>query len=202
MQVICLDNVKILDILKSGTPFSVKPEVDRELRSRGVVLSRGGYLTIDIGFGITLEKLFPVLLVPLIAIKNGEDIDLRDKEKVKAWARIPMNDLPSVAAGAVTDFIDNLVETEEKRFVDFFNKAPAITTRLHSLELLPGIGKKHMWEIIEKRRKPFESFEDIKDRIPLIPNPKKSIKERIIRELREEDKYYIFILPPRDKWRR
>lgn len=197
-----MDNVVILDVLKSGTPFSVRPETDRELRSRGVVLSRGGYLTTDIGFGITKEKLFPVLFVPTGEIKTGEELDLRDKAVVKAWARVPMDELPSVAEGAVTEFVDKLVDSGEKRFVDFFNKAPAITTRLHSLELLPGIGKKHMWEIIEKRRKPFESFEDIKERIPLIPDPKKSIKERIIKELKEEDKYYIFILPPRDKWRR
>ena len=39
---------------------------------------------------------------------------------------------------------------------------------MHMLELLPGVGKKHMWEIIEARKdKPFESFEDIKNRVKL-----------------------------------
>ena len=48
--------------------------------------------------------------------------------------------------------------------IEFFNKAAPLTTRMHQLELLPGLGKKHMWEIIEERKdKPFESsFPDFK----------------------------------------
>ena len=61
------------------------------------------------------------------------------------------------------------------------------------MELLPGIGKKHMWEILEKRdEKPFESFEDLKERVKLIPNPEKAVIKRIMMEIRGEDKYKIF----------
>ena len=50
-----------------------------------------------------------------------------------------------------------------------------------------------MWEIIEERgEKPFESFEDIKKRVKLVPDPLKSVIRRIIMELNEEDKYKIF----------
>ena len=36
---------------------------------------------------------------------------------------------------------------------EFFNNAPAISTRFHVLELLPGLGKKLMHEILDERRK-------------------------------------------------
>ena len=42
------------------------------------------------------------------------------------------------------------------------------------LHLLPGIGKKLMWEVLtEREKKPFESFADISQRIKSIPHPKK-----------------------------
>ncbi len=65
-----------------------------------------------------------------------------------------------------------------------FNTAGAISTRLHKLELIPGIGKKYMWEIVEARKeKPFESFEDITTRIPSLNNPAEMIVNRVKQEL-------------------
>ena len=65
---------------------------------------------------------------------------------------------------------------------------------MHQLELLPGIGSKHLWEILEERKKkPFESFEDIKKRVSLIPDPEKMITKRIIEELEDKDKYRLFV---------
>jgi len=64
---------------------------------------------------------------------------------------------------------------------------------MHQLELLPGLGKKHMWEILEAREeKPFESFEDIKKRIKLMPDPKRIIIKRILQELEGNEKHRIF----------
>ena len=82
----------------------------------------------------------------------------------------------------------------KKRFADFFNRATHITTRLHQLELLPGVGKRHLWAIIEERKaKPFESFEDLKKRVPLLPDPKKMIIKRILDELEDKDKHRMFV---------
>jgi putative nucleotide binding protein len=51
-----------------------------------------------------------------------------------------------------------------------------------------------MWEILETRRdKPFTSFEDIKKRVKLIPDPEKLIVKRILAELNNEDKYKLFV---------
>ena len=89
--------------------------------------------------------------------------------------------------------VNELVTKNEQRFVDFFNKAQPLTTRMHILELLPGLGKKHMWEIIEQRVEPFKNFEDIKNRVKLLPDPKKIVVKRILNELQGTEKYNIFV---------
>ncbi|NOZ76461.1 MAG: DUF655 domain-containing protein, partial [Euryarchaeota archaeon] len=97
--------------------------------------------------------------------------------------------------------VADLVSAREEEYVKFFNESQAISTRLHSLELLPGIGKKLMWEILdERKKKPFESFEDISQRIKALPDPKKLIVKRILSELEEDTrlgkgKYKLFTLP-------
>ena len=63
---------------------------------------------------------------------------------------------------------------------------------MHQLELLPGMGKKHMWEIIEARKEPFKNFDDIKKRIKLMPDPKKLIVKRILAEISGTEKHRIF----------
>ena len=107
--------------------------------------------------------------------------------------RIPVNKLTHTAKAELDMVIKNIVETNEGRYVNFFNKSIPISTRLHQLELLPGIGKKHMWKIIEERRyEPFKNFEDLKQRVELLPDPKMSIIKRIIEELDDTDKYKLF----------
>jgi putative nucleotide binding protein len=67
---------------------------------------------------------------------------------------------------------------------------------MHSVELLPGIGKKLMWDILEERRKaPFTSFQDIAERTQ-IRAPKEIIVKRILMELSAEDKYNLFTRKP------
>jgi putative nucleotide binding protein len=63
---------------------------------------------------------------------------------------------------------------------------------MHSLELLPGIGKKSMWQIVNTReRKPFANYKDIQERAGLSDIPK-IISKRIIEELSTESKYRLF----------
>ncbi|MFB6095119.1 MAG: DUF655 domain-containing protein, partial [Halodesulfurarchaeum sp.] len=85
------------------------------------------------------------------------------------------------------------------RFVEFFNEAEPITPRQHALELLPSIGEKHMWEILDAREEgDFESLDDLKDRVDLLPDPRKIIVKRLKKELSGEEKHYLFITPPQD----
>ncbi len=190
-----MEKIVVLDILQKGSPVP-SPKLLEAFRRRRLFIARGNYLQHNIIFGLHKEKLF---LVAAIAPENlkldiGDEVEL---SKLAGWVRIDIDALSSLARAELEHAVERIIDSEEKRFVEFFNKAGPITTRLHSLELLPGIGKKHMWDIIEQRRKPFESFEDIKRRVPLLPEPKKIIKERILKELEGNEKYYIFVLPPR-----
>ena len=108
--------------------------------------------------------------------------------------KIPVSRLTSTAKSELEFAIKDVVEKNEKRFVSFFNNAMPLSTRMHQIELLPGVGKKHMWEIINAREeKPFESFEDIKKRVKLIPNPEKLIIKRILEELEGAEKHRLFV---------
>jgi len=90
--------------------------------------------------------------------------------------------------------IKDLVDNNQELFVKFFNDAGPISTRRHMLELIPGVGKKHMWEIIEQRKEEsFKSFEDIKKRVKLMPDPEKGIIKRILLELEGTEKRRIFV---------
>jgi len=108
--------------------------------------------------------------------------------------RLPKEKLTETAKIELQDYITKVVTEQEPRFVEFFNKAEPINTRLHQLELLPGFGKKHMQAVIDERKKePFKSFEDIKQRIKNIPDPKKTIEKRLMEELTGESKYRLFV---------
>ncbi len=116
-------------------------------------------------------------------------------ERIKG--RLPFDKLTHTAREELDKALEALIKENEARFVEFFNKAGPVTIRMHSLELLPGIGKKHMEQILEEReKKPFESFKDLESRVKLLPDPVKMIKEKIIEELEGKAKYYLFVRPP------
>jgi putative nucleotide binding protein len=50
-----------------------------------------------------------------------------------------------------------------------------------------------MKEIIDQsEEKEFESFEDMKNRVPNLPDPEKAIEKRIFQELTEQQRYNLF----------
>ncbi|MCQ8898670.1 MAG: DUF655 domain-containing protein [Hadesarchaea archaeon] len=127
-----------------------------------------------------------------VFIGKGE----RDKvERIRR--RIGYEDLTSAARAELPSAVRKLVESRPERFLEFFNKAGPLTTRFHQLELIPGIGKKLMWSILEEREKaPFSSLEDLKSRVKGLGDLKEMIAERVVRELKGEDRYRIFVRPP------
>jgi len=120
--------------------------------------------------------------------KGERDVVFRIKRRLR------YEDLTPAAKAELPYVIEHVVKQDEKKYVDFFNKADSITTRMHQLELLPGVGKKMMWAIIEERKKkPFESFEDIAQRVKGIQRPEKLIVSRIIQEIKNpQTKYRLF----------
>ncbi len=136
--------------------------------------------------------------------KVGKEIKVREKvfigkgyrDKIERIVRrITYDELSQEAKDLIPSIVEEIVSNKEQYFVDFFNRAGPITPRLHSLELLRGIGKKTLWDILNERKKePFKSFEDIKNRTGI--DAKKVIVERIIEELKGGQKYYLFVAPP------
>ncbi|MDD4749495.1 MAG: DUF655 domain-containing protein [Methanosarcinaceae archaeon] len=118
--------------------------------------------------------------------------------------RIAYKDLTYGANLELPFILEACVRHQEERFVKFFNEAHPITTRLHMLDLLPGIGKKLMWAIIDERKKgKFTSFEEIRKRIPALYDPAKLIVNRIEEELKDDFiKYRLFTTPLRSQRRR
>jgi putative nucleotide binding protein len=112
--------------------------------------------------------------------------------------RISYHDLSSGAQLELPYVLEESVKHHEERFVKFFNDAHPVTTRLHMLELLPGIGKKLMWAIIDERKKGmFRNFENLRERIGTIHTPEKVIVNRILEELKDDNiKYRLFTRPP------
>lgn len=110
--------------------------------------------------------------------------------------RVDYDELTITARSELPIIVEDIIMKEENRFVEFFNTARAVTPRMHSLELIPGIGKKYTRTILEAReRGMFNSFQDIRKRTE-IPDPVKLILKRILEELSEASKYRLFVRPP------
>lgn len=112
--------------------------------------------------------------------------------------RIPFKELTASAQGELEKAVEKIVLDKETRFVQFFNSSQAITIKRHQLELLPGIGKKHVFTVLDERQKKhFDSFADIEQRISGMQTVSKSLVRRILSELEDEnEKHLLFCRPP------
>ena len=170
----------ILDYLPEGYPFSRTPSYRRQPIAQAV--------------GTTFFT--PLELVPRadVQLKVHEKVYIgsgeRDKiEKVKGV--LPVKRMTATARNELEHVLRMLIHEQEERFVRFFNEAGPLSLRMHSLELLPGVGKKLMREIIEAREeKPFESFEDMRERLKI--HPEELILRRILEEYERKDRYKLF----------
>ncbi|MEM3736844.1 MAG: DUF655 domain-containing protein [Candidatus Bathyarchaeia archaeon] len=164
---------------------------------RGRAVSGGRYIAEPI-IQIIGEEFFTLLEAaarPNIVVNLHERIYIGKEKRDKVShiiGRIPFEELTPTAKGELPYVVEEIVKKGEARFVEFFNKAQSITPRMHAFELLPGIGKKYMWQIVNEREKrPFESFNDIQNRTGL-PDPMKVVAKRILDELMADQKYKLF----------
>ncbi len=174
----------VLDYLANGHPLDRRP---MHLREPLVQV-------------LNTQDLVLLEVIPADGVEPNlhEELDGGDKSKVSVVrGRITYERLTQTARSELNYVVEKMVGENEKRFVEFFNKAWPLTTRQHSLELLPGVGKKHMWDILDgRKKKTFESFQELRDRIKLMPDPRKAVIKRILDELGEKDKYFLFVQPP------
>lgn len=173
----------VLDFLPNGYPYDNRPM----------------YMKTPIAQAIGKEHFVLLELVPKkgIYLQPFEEVYIGDGKRDKIHhivGKVALDKLTATAKSEMEFVIKDILKKNEKRFIDFFNKAQPLGTRMHQLELLPGLGKKHMWQIIEARQeKPFESFSDLKNRVKLMPDPEKTIIKRILQELEGTEKHKIFV---------
>ena len=173
----------VLDFLPNGYPYDGRPM----------------YMKNPIAQAIGSEHFVMLELVPKkdVHLQPFEEVYIGDGKRDKIHhivGKIDVKKLTATAKSQLEFIIKEIIKKNEKKFVDFFNKAQPLGTRMHQIELLPGLGKKHMWQIIEARDdKIFESFDDLKNRVKLMPDPEKAVIKRILLELEGNEKHKIFV---------
>ncbi len=175
------ENAVILDFLEHGYPMEQ------------------GTMKSPIAQALGLNHLTLLELIPKkgVHLRPHQDVYIGEGKREEIHhikGRIPIDKLTNSARKELPHVIEEVIGKDQTRFVDFFNKAQPLTMRMHQLELLPGLGKKHMWEVINARKgKPFENFEDLKNRVKLIPDPKGMVVKRVLSELEGKEKYKLFV---------
>jgi putative nucleotide binding protein len=173
------ENAVVIDFLTRGKSDSFKSEPLAQV------------------IGTTEFTLLEVVPKEGVSLSIGEKIYVGkgDREKIDhIKKRISFKELTSTASSELDKAIKSIVLEQKEKFLGFYNQSRPITIRRHQLELLPGMGKKHVKNLLDERnKKPFESFEDIAKRVKLVPNPVSAIVKRIILELEGiEVKHYLF----------
>ncbi|MCK4938076.1 MAG: DUF655 domain-containing protein [Methanosarcinales archaeon] len=180
----------VLDYLPYGSPEDSRPLHQKKPLVQSVGESHFVLMELIPKEGAVTETQDKVYL--------GEgDRDIIDHVK----RRINYNELTHGAQLELPYILESVIAGNESKYVSFFNDAYPITNRLHMLELLPGIGKKLMWGIIDERKKgDFQSFKELTGRVKGLHTPEKLIVHRIIDELKEENvKYRLFTTPPKPR---
>ena len=177
------DTAIVLDFLHNGYSYDERPM----------------YMKTPIAQAIGKEHFVLLELVPKkgIHLQPFEEVYIGDGKRDKIHhiiGKMEVSKLTATAKSELEFIIKDIIQKNEKRFIEFFNKAQPLSTRMHQLELLPGLGKKHMWQILESREeKPFESFADLKNRVKLMPDPEKAVVKRILQELEGMEKHKVFV---------
>lgn len=173
----------ILDFLPNGYPFDNRPMFRKTAIAQAL--------------GTAHFSLLELIPRKDAALQAGQEVYIGEGKRDiihHVAGRLPPEKMTETARHSLKDAVALLVGRNKEKYVEFFNNSGAITTRMHQIELLPGIGKKHMWEIVEKRKeKPFESLEELRARIKLLPDPERALIKRIISEINSEDKYKLFV---------
>ena len=129
--------------------------------------------------------------------KGGEELYIGDGDRDRVQfikRRIDYDDLTGNAQSELKYVLKEIMNEKRDEFLDFFNNATPVTPRRHAFELLPGIGTKHMQALLDEREKEeFESFDDLRERVPSIPDPEKLLADRIKDEIEGETKNKLFV---------
>lgn len=169
----------VLDFYPQGKTFSRKRSED--YNPLAVIVTTKFFQFFDIIFTRGASCMVKERL--LISPRNKKILDVQ---------QIQYNQLSSSALDILPSILNEAISASESRYITFLNQAHPLTTQMHQLQLLPGIGHKRLWVILEKRKKaPFKSFEDFSEKTG-ISDPISMFSNRILIELETSPKYRLF----------
>ena len=134
------DYAVVLDFLPNGYAFDRRPV----------------HIKTPIAQAIGKQNLVLLELVPKkdFFLQPHEEVYIGEGKRDKIHhiaGRISPSKLTETAKTELNFIVEELVQKDETKFVEFFNNAGPINTRMHQLELLPGIGKRHMLALLDAR---------------------------------------------------
>ena len=173
----------VLDFLQHGYPFDKRPSHVKTPVAQALGITNFSVLEL-----VPRKDIF---LRPLERVYIGD----AKREKIHhVNGKIPYRKLTATGKSELVHTVKTLVEEQEERFIAFFNQAQPLNLRVHSLELLPGVGKKHMREILDARDdKSFKSFDDLKERVKSLSDPVKTVVNRVVSEIEGLEKFNLFV---------
>jgi len=178
-QIINLGEAIILDFYPQGRSFSRKRSED--------------FNPLAVAITSSWFQLFNVILAPgtIFAVNDHFMLSTKNRRIIR-FKKIRFNELSSSTLETLPEIIDKMVKNHESRYISFLNQAHPLTTQMHQLQLLYGIGNKRMWTILEARRNShFSSFKDFSEKTG-ISDPISLFSNRILLELEESQKYHLF----------
>jgi putative nucleotide binding protein len=178
----------VLDLLPNGRPDDDLPQYERPAVAYAV--------------GEDDFRLYEFDLVEDADVGVGDRLVVRPAEArtaVDRFREVEHGDLPNAARSELSYAVEGIVDRDERRFVDFYGEADPLSLRMHQLDLLPGVGDTIRNNVLDARKRgPFESFDDVADRVSGLHDPRETVVERIMTEFRDEDlKYRLFVRPGR-----
>lgn len=172
------ENAMILDFLPYGYPLEKK------------------MMPIAQAIGINHYSLLEIVPRRGVKLEPKEIVYIGEGKRDKVYyilGKLKFDRITESAKAILHEFIEKQIEGNEQKFVDFFNSAEPMNTRLHQIELLPGFGKKHTTAILEERKKkPFGNLGDLKKRVSNLPDPKTAVVKRIVSEISGQERYLLF----------
>lgn len=153
--------------------------------------------TVIQAIGETLFTLLELAPKPGVELRIGDRVYIGDgkRDDIQFIKRAIWPDKLTIDSKDELEYVlIDLVNQRESEFINFFNNAGGITIRRHALELIPGIGKKHLKDLIDERdNKFFESFKELSERCTFLSNPQKAIADRIIAEMNDQADFKLFV---------
>ncbi len=169
--------------------------LDFKSRSKSITI-RGKTGIIITAIGEERLTLLEVLGIEDTTFEVGEKIYIGKEGRSKIQSvlgKMTYEQISSSAKNEIPVVVQSIVRKNEQRFVDYLNNAQSLTPRVHALELIPGIGKTYLSVILEERKKkPFEDYDDIEKRSGL-KEPVKHLSKRILEEISGETRMNIFV---------